>query len=259
MPNGFESILGEVIPDVGVPSPAVGMSLPDWGPEVWETMRSAVQPLGGLTLNAWSPAAAVDQATPSGVLDWLNRMAAQWERPVRMGVTLLGGLTSGAMALQSARQQRMLERAQRAGLEMMRQQQAVAGPPQAAAAQLVPAGAAALTGGALPPGLEAQIDLWKRQQLAQLMDLAARLGITDSTALAQMRAELDARAEVLRTQLAEALMQRGLAAAQTAAAALGGAAGTARGLETSITGQLASTDELLRRAQAELSSYIGQA
>jgi hypothetical protein len=87
----------------------------------------------------------------------------------------------------------------------------------------------------------------------------ARLGLTDSTAMAQLDAEIEARAEVLRAQLAQALMQGGLAAAQTAAAALGGAAGTARGLETAITGQLASTDELIRRAQAELSSYLGQA
>jgi hypothetical protein len=242
MPNGF------------------GFEFPDWGPEVLDIATEALRPAGGLTLdlsglNALSPAAAVDRATPGGWLDWLSQMASRIERPLGVGLSVLGGLTTGAMALQSARQQRMLEQLQRASMRSMEQAREAAAPAQTAAAALVPAGQQALLGGGLPGPLEAQAEEWYRSVVARLRDALARSGLDESTAMEQAEAWARAQLPQIRAQLAGQLLTSGLGATQAAAGAIGTGAGVARGLEPSITGQLASTDELIRRAQQVLASY----
>jgi hypothetical protein len=158
----------------------------------------------------------------------LNSILGGVNNLAKLGVTGLGaasaiqgmgqGATQNKMALQSERGLRGI------GTEF-----------QQSALPLMTAGSSAMLGGSLPPGLQQQVEDYKRTAKGQLRDYYARNGIADSDTLARAEAEVDNRALMLQEQLAAQLYQSGTAGmtgavaptaayGQVAAASAGGAA-----------------------------------
>lgn len=92
---------------------------------------------------------------------------------------------------------------------------AAAAPAVSAASALVPAGASAVMGGALPPHLETQAQQYERDLRARLADFYARAGI-ESSGQEEQEAAITSLVASYRQQLAQGILNSGLDASKTA-------------------------------------------
>ena len=159
----------------------------------------------------------------------IARAAAPIAQLGTTGMGIWGGINQ---MNQGADQMRVLEQQQR-------QQQKMAAPAAASGGALTAAGSAALTGGALPPALEAQVEDWKNQSRMRYRQQLAAQGITDSSMAGQLEGWIELQAQKMRGELAGNLYGQGLSGISTAMGpsatvsqtALGMAGGTAGSLE----------------------------
>jgi hypothetical protein len=131
--------------------------------------------------------------------------------------------------------------------QQQKQQQAMAAPAAASGGALTAAGSAALTGGALPPALEAQVEDWKNQSRMRYRQQLAAQGITDSSMAGQMEGWIELQAQKMRGELAGNLYGQGLAGVQTAMGPSVAASQTAMGMAGGTQGSLQAANEALAK------------
>jgi hypothetical protein len=180
-----------------------------------------------------------------GALGTAEQVARQVAPVAQLGLGVLGGITGIQAMRQAAEQTRIARQAQQRMSE-------AAQPAVAAAQQLTPAGAAAVLGGALPPGLEAQVEQWKNDMRARLRQHAANAGLDDSTQLAQWEGLIDLQAQQLRQSLAQSLLAGGLEA-------VGAATGPESRVLTSALGQSQAAAQAVAEAQRRMMEYLARA
>lgn len=134
-----------------------------------------------------------------GILDIAGKGA-------KLGTTALGGLA----AIQNLQQGAS---AQSRANQLNRNVISTAQPLATTGAMLSSAGAGALMGGALPPGLQSQVDQYKEQLIGELRDQYARAGIDVSTQMAQITQYANQRAQAFASQLATNLYNQGITGA----------------------------------------------
>lgn len=161
---------------------------------------------------------------------------------LRLGTGVLGAGV-GINALNSAgKQQAAMDRAQRTS-------EAAAAPGVAAAGQLIPAGTQAMLGGPLPPELEAQVNQFVNNARMKARQTLAKMGITDSTAAAQMDSWIDQQAQELRAKLAGGLVSTGAGVIPP------GVTGQAGQIATQQSG---SINQAIQEAQRAMFNLLGQ-
>jgi hypothetical protein len=208
----------------------------DWLGSVGNSLGSAARGVGDWFSGVFSGGSGPEQlagpgagAVGSGGSWWSDALAgigkvAQAAAPVAsIGANALGAYSGMKAAEQGAKAQKLQERSWEA------QQQAMA-PMLRAGAGLTEAGFQGVMGGALPDGLEAQVEDWKRRSMAQLEQHMASSGQGDSSTRAQWQAYIDQQAGLYRQQLAQGLLgqgYQGLGGASTTASNAGAQAGAA--------------------------------
>src|SRR5262245_33724378 len=175
-----------------------------------------------------------------GFLGDLSGYAKQVLPFLQLGTQGLGAYTGIQGMLQAGKHNQFLTSAQQTA-------QGAAAPALAAGQQLIPAGTSALMGGNLPPGLEATVNNWKNSWRQQLRNYYAKAGITDSTMMAQVEAQIEEQAQMLRAQLAQGMISSGTSALQPAlqGAQIGGSLAERSGDTT--TAAIAAANQALSR------------
>lgn len=124
----------------------------------------------------------------------------------KLGTTALGGMAAIQNMQQGAAANKQAKRLTQNVVN-------TAQPLATTGAMLSGSGASALMGGALPSGLQAQVDEYKQQLVGQLRDQYARSGIDVSTQMAQIMEYANERANAYAAQLATNLYNQGITGA----------------------------------------------
>ena len=156
------------------------------------------------------------------------------------GLGIFGGIQN---MRQGAEQMDILKR------EQKRQEQ-LAAPASAAGAALTGAGSQALLGGALPPQQEKMVEQYADQLRSQYQQYLANIGMTDSSAAAQMESFVQQQVAAYRQQIAESLYGSGLQGIGTAMGPSGSVSQTAAGIA-------GGTQQQVQGANSALSKLLG--
>ncbi len=170
--------------------------------------------MAGYYGSSWAPMSSVPGGGGGSWLDTLSGYANQAMPFLRLGTQGLGAFAGIEGMMQAGRQNKYMQQAQKTA-------QQAAAPALAAQQALLPAGTSAMLGGALPPGLEAQVNQWANGAKAQARQYYAHAGIQDSTMMAEMDAYIDQLAQGMRAQYAQGLLTGGFQAGQGAVSAAG--------------------------------------
>ncbi len=173
-----------------------------------------------------------------GGVESLGKFAKSAAPILGLGTTAMG-IYGGINQMQQGKEQMGILRQQQ------RQQQQMAAPAAQAGGALTQAGASALTGGALPPALEAQVEDWKNRARMQYKQMLASQGMTDSSAALQYDAWLETQAQKLRGELAGNLYGQGLQGVQTALGPSATVSQTAMGMAGGTQGSLEAANKAL--------------
>ncbi len=166
------------------------------------------------------------------------------QKGLGLGAGALGAWNAWKQSQNSGKQQGVVERSQR-------QMEGMGAAGAGAATTLIPAGSAAMLGGPLPPGLQAEADMWKADAQQRVRSYAAKAGISDSTMMATMENQIDMQYNILKQKLSESLLTAGTAAEAGAMGPLSGAANTAQA-------QLNSADAAIAAAYKSLAMLMDQ-
>lgn len=175
----------------------------------------------------------------SGLGDFA-KAAAPFAQLGATGMGIAGGIQQ---MNQGAEQMKVLKQQQK-------QQQAMAVPAAASGGALTQAGSTALTGGALPPALEAQVESFKNEARMRYRQQLAAQGITDSSMAGQMESWIENQAQQLRGQLAGNLYGQGLSGIQAAM-------GPSAAVSQTAMGMAGGSQASLQSANAALSKLLG--
>jgi len=175
----------------------------------------------------------------SGVADF-SRVAAP---ALGLGIGLTGAVRGVQAASEAGKQQNILHEAQK-------QEQRIAEPAANYAAAVIPAAQTAVLGGPLPPGLEAQVDKFRRDAISRYRDYFSRAGISDSTMMQQVESMVDEQAVILRSQLAERLATSGFEGSRVAL-------GPEQAVADQATRQLGTTGAAIADANRAIAILLG--
>jgi hypothetical protein len=165
-----------------------------------------------------------------------------------LGIGTAGlGLYSGIKGMQDAADMKEQNR------ESMDMQRSAASTALGSGSALTNAGTAAMMGGPLPEGLEAQAQQWEDAYRAQVRTYLAKAGQTTSTAMTQWEPYIKQQAAMYRQQLAGGLLQPGTSNLNVASGAASRAVGHNQATQTGVGGAL----EAANRALASLAAASG--
>jgi hypothetical protein len=262
--GGFTSALfGGDTPNIGESIPSGGFNLGDLG---LGGSGSSSLPGGGLNFNLGGSAglpmndwlSSFEKSLTPGVSspmpgnnnnggDWFSNISKGLDKymtPVAglaKAISPLVGLgTAGAgignaiMGMQQGRQ------GQQAVQQAMGTERDISRAALPAATNLVNAGSTAMLGGPLTPGIQAQVDDFKRRSKAEINSYLSHAGIADSTMMAQWDMYIEQQATLYGQQLSQNLYGQGLTglgvAGQGASALSGSAAAYGQNVPQSIYG-----------------------
>lgn len=198
------------------------------------------------------PTAQLDSTLLSGQQpsSWFSDLMGGLGSAARIATPLLGlgtaglGLYSGIRGMQEAADVKQQNR----GAQQIQQQAAQTA--LNSGQQLTNAGTAAMMGGALPEGLEAQARQWEDAYRAQVNQYLAKAGLGTSTTAAQWDPYIKQQAAIYRQQLASGLLAPGQTGLQTASQAGSALVGGNQATQTGIGTVLQSANQALAALQA---------
>jgi hypothetical protein len=176
----------------------------------------------------------------SGGLQSAGSLAKAALPVAQLGTTGLG-IWGGINQMQQGKEQMGILRQQQ------KAQQQMAAPAAASGGALTAAGSAALTGGALPAPLEAQVEDFKNNARMRYRQQLAAQGITDSSIANQYESWVELQAQKLRGELAGNLYGQGLQGIGTAMGPSSQVSQTAMGMAKGTAGSLEGANAALAR------------
>ena len=269
MAEGFDlgnfSLFGGDTPDLGASIPSSGFNLYgaggapgggfDWGAlnlggggAKLDTSGMPSPATGGFDLGAPAPNAGGGWWNNLGgglnkTMDFIGSAAKPVSQIAGLGTAGVG-IANAIMGMQQGRQ---MSEAQKQAMGTQRQ---ISNAVLPSATQLTQGGASAMLGGPLPPGLQAQVDDFKRKSKAEINQYLSHAGIADSTMMAQWDAYIEQQSVLYGQQLAAGLYSQGIQGLGTAGTGASALASTATQMGAGVPSSISDANKALSKLAA---------
>jgi hypothetical protein len=241
-------------PDLGVgggfeaPAPSLNLSdfTPQYGPAfTGSTMQDILQAGGTPTPDAGGG------GWLSNLTGGLGKIMSPVADVAKSASPLFGLGSAGASIANSIMGMKQGAQAQKATQQAMGTQRDISRAALPSATALTQEGATAMLGGPLPPGIQAQVDDFKRKSKAEINQYLSHAGIADSTMMAQWDAYIEQQATLYGQQLSQGLYGQGLQGLGVAGGGASALSSTAERMGAGVPSSIADANKALALLAAQ--------